>query len=251
MTSDQVYRELKHLARQVTRRQRPPHFYREQAPAIRCSSRVFRTHPSVRAVRAVVSGQGEAAGHGFRHARGVALDGGAIVAIECEGHDLPSEVEEPMPLVQVAALLHDCRRDEPLHELLGAAEARRVLAQLCFTKREIACVTTAIVNHVAFQEPQCLGDPMMMLISDALYDADKFRWGPENFTHTLWEMLAARGAPPERLYAGFRQQLDKIAEIKETFRSQTGRKYGPDFIDLGLATGREIFKALEARVHLS
>jgi len=91
---------------------------------------------------------------------------------------------------------------------------------------------------------------MMMLVSDAFYDADKFRWGPKNFTHTLWAMLAARKVPPQRLYAGYLEQLNKIAEIKDTFRSETGRAYGPDFIDLGLTIGREIFKALKEVVHL-
>ncbi len=246
------YPKLQRLARQIARKQRPPLFYADHAPTLRYSCRVFHLHPSVRAVRAVVSGGGEAAGHGFRHARAVALEGGAVVAIECSGRDIPcSEVEELMALAQVAGLLHDCHRDEAHHDLLGAAEARRILALLSFSKREIACVATAIANHLAFQEPQCLRDSTMGLVSDALYDADKFRWGPENFTQTLWAMLAARKIPPERLHSSYRQQLDKIAEIKNTFRSETGKTYGPDFIDLGLAIGREVFKALEEMVHLS
>jgi len=244
--TNQLYHELRDLARRVARSQQPPRFYTEHAASLGRSLRVFRRHPAVRAVRAVVSAQGKAAGHGYRHARNVALDGGAIVAIESQpGGFLSPEADKLIALVQVAALLHDCRRDEANHELLGAAEARRILTMLSFNKDEIACVAIAIVNHVAFQEPQRIDDQATMLMSDALYDADKFRWGPENFTHTLWEMASARSISPERLYAGFEQQLTKIAEIKHTFRTETGRKYGPEFIDLGLTIGRGIFKALE------
>jgi hypothetical protein len=45
----------------------------------------------------------------------------------------------------------------------------------------------------------------------------------------------------ERYPAG----LDKIAKIKETFRSETGRCYGPRFVDTGLALGRQLYEILE------
>jgi hypothetical protein len=31
-----------------------------------------------------------------------------------------------------------------------------------------------------------------------------------------------------------------LEKIKTTFRSQTGKKFGPQFIDLGLAIGRKL-----------
>jgi hypothetical protein len=38
--------------------------------------------------------------------------------------------------------------------------------------------------------------------------------------------------------------MEKLAEIKHTFRTRTGKKYGPQFIDLGVAIGKELFNAI-------
>jgi hypothetical protein len=41
--------------------------------------------------------------------------------------------------------------------------------------------------------------------------------------------------------------MEGIAEIKDTFRSETGRVYGPEFIDLGLKIGEKIYQFLKER----
>jgi len=38
-----------------------------------------------------------------------------------------------------------------------------------------------------------------------------------------------------------------IARIKDTFRTETGKVYGPEFIDLGLAIGEKIYRFLQER----
>jgi hypothetical protein len=38
-----------------------------------------------------------------------------------------------------------------------------------------------------------------------------------------------------------------ILGIRDTFRTATGRRYGPEFIDLGLKIGEEIHKFLKER----
>jgi hypothetical protein len=38
-----------------------------------------------------------------------------------------------------------------------------------------------------------------------------------------------------------------IAEIKGTFRTDPGRTYGPEFIDLGLRIGEKIYEFLQER----
>ena len=84
-------------------------------------------------------------------------------------------------------------------------------------------------------------------MSDALYDADKFRWGPDNFTVTLWKMLRFSKAPIPRLISRFPRGMKGIQRIRDTFRTATGKKYGPEFIDLGLKIGEEIHKFLKER----
>jgi hypothetical protein len=38
-----------------------------------------------------------------------------------------------------------------------------------------------------------------------------------------------------------------IARIKETFRTETGKTYGPEFIDLGLQIGEKVLEFLQER----
>jgi len=93
-------------------------------------------------------------------------------------------------------------------------------------------------DHIAHLDAQ--------LISDALYDADKFRWGPDNFTETLWAMIIPRKTPLPVLLSRFLSRLEGIENIRTTFRTPTGREYGPDFIDRGLLIGRRLHAALTA-----
>ncbi len=86
------------------------------------------------------------------------------------------------------------------------------------------------------------------LLSDTLYDADKFRWGPDNFTETLWAMIASRGIPLQALLPRLLPGIEGIRKIRDSFRTPTGREYGPDFIDRGLTIGRRLHAALTARI---
>jgi hypothetical protein len=82
-------------------------------------------------------------------------------------------------------------------------------------------------------------------VSDALYDADKFRWGPDNFTTTLWLMVKASGTSARTLYNTFQEKMTGIRRIRETFRSETGRRFGPEFIDFGIEIGNEIYSEMQ------
>ncbi|MGD0229715.1 MAG: hypothetical protein ABSC19_05055 [Syntrophorhabdales bacterium] len=108
-------------------------------------------------------------------------------------------------------------------------------------------VVQAIANHEAFVEPPIMVSAMGKLLSDTLYDADKFRWGPDNFTVTLWEMLRFAHAPVVAVIPRFPEGMEGIARIKGTFRSHTGRVFGPEFIDLGLSIGNKIHEFLRER----
>ncbi len=105
----------------------------------------------------------------------------------------------------------------------------------------------AIANHEAFVEPRRIYSPFGQMISDALYDADKFRWGPDNFTQTLWQMLRCSSVPIAPLILRFPKGMEGISRIKETFRTETGKIYGPEFIELGLKIGGKVHQFLEER----
>jgi hypothetical protein len=187
-------------------------------------------------------------GHGIDHSEKVALEAGALASIEGERLFLkdPSRREACL-LAQIAGLLHDVRRNEKDHAEAGAATALRILRELSIFPEKGEVIVQAIANHEAFVEPKKIASPEGQMISDALYDADKFRWGPDNFTQTLWQMLRSSGAPIAPLVRRFPKGMEGISAIKETFRTETGKIYGPEFIELGLKIGLKVHQLLLER----
>lgn len=143
--------------------------------------------------------------------------------------------------VQMAGLLHDIKRNGKDHAISGSIEAGRILNELDIGPDCKRYVTAAIRNHEAFKEVLDSENGTAKLISDSLYDADKFRWGPDNFTITLWLIMESTGTPIKTLYGDFQEKMEGIRKIKETFRTETGQKYGPEFIDFGIEIGNEIY----------
>jgi hypothetical protein len=156
------------------------------------------------------------------------------------------DTERLVMLAHLAGLLHDIKRAEKDHARAGAREASRILTGFALKENECSSITQAIANHEAFQTPDALDEQASQLLSDALYDADKFRWGPDNFTETLWAMLDARKASLTAVLPRFPKGMEGLLRIRETFRTPTGREYGPDFIDLGLEVGRRFYEEMTA-----
>jgi len=187
-------------------------------------------------------------GHGLDHGEKVAVEAGALAYVEGARSSLEESTQyETAILAQIAGLLHDLRRGEKDHAQSSAAAAEKTLRELSFSPEEERMIVEAIANHEAFVAPKRIDSPLGQMVSDVLYDADKFRWGPDNFTVTLWEMLRFSQAPMTRLIRRFPKGMKGIARIKETFRSETGKIYGPEFIDLGLQIGEKIYRFLQER----
>jgi hypothetical protein len=183
-------------------------------------------------------------GHGLSHVRKVAVDAGALVIIEGGGIGAGPNLERRVVLVHLAGVFHDIKREEPEHAQRGAKEAARILKTFDVDGTEARAIVQAIRNHEAFKPAQPLDEPSLQVLSDALYDADKFRWGPDNFTETVWVMVALRQVPLSKLMDRFVPGMKGIEKISETFRTRTGKKYGPDFIARGLEIGRRLHQAL-------
>ncbi len=189
-------------------------------------------------------------GHGIYHSERVCMDGAAIIQVEMAQSPPPpgppSRILRNMQLIQIAGLLHDTKRKEPHHAAKGALFARQVLKEKSFdmTPLEIDIISTAIEQHEAFQilPPDAMP---ASLISNALYDADKFRWGPDNFTHTVWDMVIYQDMPIRDFLNKFPTGMDKMVQISKTFRTDTGRRFGPDFINIGIQTGSRLFKEIQ------
>jgi hypothetical protein len=187
-------------------------------------------------------------GHGLDHSEKVALEAGALAYIEGERLSLEESLRrETCLLAHIAGLLHDIRRGEKDHAKASAFAASKLLQELSIFPGKDEYIVQAIANHEAFIEPKKTDSPIGQIISDVLYDADKFRWGPDSFTLTLWQMLRSSQVPIVRLIRGFPKGMEMISRIKETFRTKTGKIYGPEFIELGIKIGGKIYQFLQER----
>jgi hypothetical protein len=244
-----IYEEMIEASQGIAASFPPPRFYAGCKEWLDLSRAVFSQEEPVLKCRELVHRVlKDDFGHGLEHAEKVAVEAGALAYTEGARLSLgDAERREAGVLVQIAGLLHDLRRGEKNHATSSALAARKILGEFSFSPENGSYIVEAIANHEAFVAPKKIDSPIGQVISDALYDSDKFRWGPDNFTITLWQMLRFSQASIVPLIRRFPKGMRGIAEIKDTFRTETGRTYGPEFIDLGLQIGEKIYEFLQER----
>ncbi|OPL16082.1 MAG: hypothetical protein AVO39_06435 [delta proteobacterium MLS_D] len=241
--------EARTIARRIASQFEAPRFYREQREACALSRDLFDRNDTVRSCMNILA-ETCSYGHGLLHAEKVAIDAGAIVIVEEQVR--PAAVDSPPRLVSLAHLagvLHDIERSSDDHARRGALTAATILGRFTLSPDDINAVAGAIRNHEAFQSFELPEDHAARLLSDALYDADKFRWGPDNFTDMIWDILADRGISPAAMMKHFLPGLKGIEAIRDTFRSRTGTIYGPDFIDRGIEIGMALYRELSLKAY--
>jgi len=246
-----LYVQLRERARQIASRYPPADFYRDHAAAVDASRALFESDALVLNLRQNVCGRLEDDfGHGLLHAVKVAVDAGALTHIEGRAAGYSGAyLARRICIAHCAGLLHDIQRKQTNHAEQGAGRARELLAGYPLAVDEIEDICIAIRNHEAFKGTVAVHTREGALVSDCLYDADKFRWGPDNFTDTLWAMVAfTRPALPDFM-EHYPAGMASLARIKATFRTPTGRRYGPGFIDLGIAIGEELYKAISSEFY--
>ena len=240
---DPVYVRLRELAREIVSRHPAPRFYTECGRAFAASLNFYATDPVVCRLRRFVSARlNDDFGHGMIHAAKVALDAGALVRVE--SGDPPSSFDAlalRMRHAQCAGLLHDILRHAPDHAAAGAEFAGRLLLGYPLSIAAVNDICRAIQDHEAFKDFSAPRRVEARLLGACLYDADKFRWGPDNFTDTIWNMVSFARIPPAAFIRRFPRGMESLARIRDTFRSPTGQRYGPQFIDLGIAIGWQLY----------
>ncbi len=246
---EDIYEEMIAASQEIAASFPLPRFYTCCSQWIHLSRSLFFQDGKVLKCRAVVQKElTNNYGHGLDHAEKVAVEAGALAYIEGLRLSLQESAQHQAEiLAQMAGLLHDLRRGEKDHAQSSASAAGKILRDFSFHPEEEQMIVEAIANHEAFVEPRRIDSTLGQIVSDVLYDADKFRWGPDNFTLTLWEMLRFSHAPIARLIRRFPKGMKGIARIKDTFRTDAGKVYGPEFIDLGLAIGEKIYQFLQGR----
>ena len=242
-----IYKKLQETARSMAAALPEPALYRECRDAIQQADGIMQGCNLIERCRRKLDEASLECAHGICHCEAVARDASAIVIIEGRIRSLSqNEIELLGMAAGVAGLLHDIKRREEDHARLGSIEAEKILQGMGVDPDFTRYVTEAIRNHEAFKDINSSSDWAAKLVSDALYDADKFRWGPENFTTTLWLILESKATPAEILHRIFMEKMKGIEKIKGTFRTSTGRRYGPEFIDQGIKIGTAIFQELSA-----
>ena len=244
-----IYEKIRSHARLLALRYPLAAFYQDYPEQVAFSLRIFDTDSVVADLRDFVTRHMEDDfGHGLHHAVKVALDAGTLAAIEdwrlkSGGGALASEdrMHYRVRMAQCAGLLHDIQRKQKNHAREGAVFAQKLLGQYAFSPNDIADICLAIENHEAFGRTKPGRTPAGALLSDCLYDADKFRWGIENFTHTVWAMVSYADIPIRRFMEIYPSGILFLEKIKATFRTPTGRVYGPQFIDQGLSLGEHLY----------
>lgn len=244
--TDPEYIRAIDLARKIAAEVGTPRFHLERQREIKLSREMFAAEPLVGEGLRIVGEQGDCLGHGLPHVRKVAIDVGALILIEQRDISDDASVRRLVLLAHLAALFHDIRRSEKSHAEQGADAAAGILASFPIRDDECAEIAGAIRNHEAFRPFRVEEGVDARLLSDALYDADKFRWGPDNFTETLWAMVVSRGIPLRTILPRFLRGLEGLRQIRASFRTATGREYGPDFIDRGLLIGQRLYGELAA-----
>jgi len=250
---DETYRQIRQRARELVKDLPEPAFYKEEADALERSHRLFDRNETLKGLISHLEAElDEDFGHGLFHAQKVAIEAGAIVLVERGSRKKKCDADAPsltrlMFKAHCAGLLHDTMRKHKDHAEKGAAYAERVLTELGFPTHEIHEIAFAIACHEAFKthDGTCPASPDAQLLADALYDADKFRWGPDNFAHTVWDMVSYARIPLPLFMSHYPRALEGIARIKKTFRSQTGKLYGPGFIDIGLEVGKKLHTIIQ------
>ena len=242
-----IYSRIREHAREIAARFPQPDFYQDHSQSHSFSENFLNNDPVITKLRHFLASHLEDNyGHGMEHATKVTLEAGVLMKIEGTASEYDKNLlEARMRVVQSAGLLHDIKRKSKDHARLGAAHARDVLQGYPFSSDEIEDIYRAIHNHEAFTDNLSIDTPEGQLVADCLYDADKFRWGPDNFTYTLWDMISLYDPPLTKFMQRYPKGMEGIAKIKSTFRTDTGKQYGPQFIDIGLAIGEELYQVIK------
>jgi|YNPNPStandDraft_1061719.scaffolds.fasta_scaffold45201_1 hypothetical protein len=246
-----AYLRLRRYAAAVAAECGLPRFYRDYEHEVKKSLECLSGDRALSELRVFVCDLcGDDFGHGRRHLMLVTRDTGALVLATARLMGIPPErILGIVRLGHAAGLLHDIRRKEPGHAAKGAETARRLLRSMAaFSPEEVEEIAEAIANHEAFTVPKAAPSLQGQIVSDCLYDADKFRWGPDNFTDTVWSMASYYHVPVEGFVAAYERGIEAIVRVRGSFRTEMGRRYGPEIIDMGIRIGDRVMEYLRTEV---
>ena len=168
-----AYQKLRQIAHSIARTLPVPAFYEDYRPEVSRAEKTLQTHELINKCRSHLDASQLECAHGICHCEAVARDAGAIILVEAKKRGIEGgAVTGLFEAAIIAGLLHDIKRREKDHAVLGSIEAGKILKALGMDERSRAYITYAIRNHEAFKATCDLDDEEGCLVSDALYDAE-------------------------------------------------------------------------------
>lgn len=176
-------------------------------------------------------------GHGFEHLEWVSFFAGYIAKKECEFRGFNEILTQKyIRRAMLAGLLHDVERHHgfgEIHMIEGEKTARKFLEQ---TKLADEAVLLVIKNHdhIDFDTAH---NQDLEIIFGSVFDADHFRYGLER-ADTFWRMKEKQGVPVEKVIHDYAY----LPQYRNAWRTQYGKKIGPQLIDFGMAIAKHVEK---------
>lgn len=180
---------------------------------------------------------------GIEHSKKVAQEAAAIVLSEEAGLE-PEQKRNLALLAQVAGMVHDLQRGEDDHAHRSAEAVRDILKDYPFSDDDVALITLAVDGHETRTDPDDYPDPSARLLCQALYDADKFRFGPDIFCTTMWLFCDYTSWSLAEIAGQFPKGIAAAKAVVHTFRTDVGRRYGPLLIEQGIKLGEIMHRRL-------
>jgi hypothetical protein len=233
---DQRIVDLKRRAREISSGRPQTAFSLDCAEELAHASTLFFEHPMMHRLQGDALGfLNEPYGVGVEHGKRVAIDAAALVLAEPTGLD-QEERRRLSLLAAMAGLLHDAMRHEEDHAELGADLVLRLLRGYPISSEERIHIAQAVALHETILPLAEGGPESARLLAAAVFDADRFRFGPDFFAATLWELFGNEEWDLKDIAAALPKGRERAkAALADGFRTELGRRYGPALLAEGLA----------------
>ena len=181
---------------------------------------------------------------GVEHGKRVAIDAAALVLAEPTGLT-QEERRRTALLAEMAGLLHDALRHEEDHAEKGADLCLRILRGYALAPEERLWIAQAVALHEASLPLADVGPEQVRLLIGAVHDADRFRFGPDIFAATLWELCECDDWTLEEIARAFPEGPRRAAACADRFRTEQGRRYGPGLLAEGISLAKDYVRMFD------
>ncbi len=236
--------KLKSTAKKLAKRLPAAAFYQDHATEVEFAWDLFFDHPMILKLQQdSLTFLYDDYLFGIEHSKKVAQDAAAIVL--AEKSDLSQNEKRHLALLaQLAGILHDIQHDEDNHALRSADATAIVLKGYNLAQNDIKLIGKAIAGHENLVDPGDYPDPSTKLLCQALYDADKFRFGPDIFATTMWLFCDYESWSLAELAGQFPKGILAAKAAKHIFRTTVGKNYGPEIIEQGIGLGETMLQQI-------